>query len=41
MASTTIDELKPGSLVAIRGQKWVITEVDPATHELLLMTYVI
>lgn len=30
MSSTTTDELTPGSLVAIRGQRWVVSEVDPA-----------
>lgn len=36
MASTTIDEVKPGSLVAIRGQKWVVTEVDPVEASTLV-----
>jgi superfamily II DNA or RNA helicase len=36
MPSTTTDELKPGSLVAVRGQKWVVSEVDPADGSTLL-----
>ncbi|MGH4026135.1 MAG: DISARM system SNF2-like helicase DrmD [Pseudonocardiaceae bacterium] len=36
MPSTTTDELQPGSLVAIRGQKWVVSEVDPADGSTLV-----
>lgn len=36
MPSAIKDELKPGSLVAIRGQKWVVSEVDPASGSTLV-----
>ncbi|MGH3719389.1 MAG: DISARM system SNF2-like helicase DrmD [Pseudonocardiaceae bacterium] len=36
MLSTIKDELKPGSLVAVRGQKWVVSEVDPAQGSTLV-----
>ncbi len=36
MPSTTADEFKPGSLVAVRGQRWVVSEVDPAAGSTLV-----
>lgn len=30
MPSSTTAELEQGALVAVRGQKWVVSEVDPA-----------
>ena len=36
MPSTTMNELQPGALVAVRGQKWVISEIDPAEGSTLV-----